>query len=134
MKTRTGVALAAVALALAGGTGWALIELGESEDEARARDTLAAAPLAMSIVGDDDDLDDDDEEEFVVPLGRVPEHVLAAALEAVPGLELEAAEAEREDGVLVYDLEGVLDGREIEVEVTEDGDVLEIEYDDEDND
>ena len=80
-----------------------------------------------------DEVDDDDEEEVEVPLDQVPSSVKAAALAALPGLVLKEAEMEIEDGVTVYELEGEVDGVEYEVEVTADGEVLEIERDDEDD-
>ena len=50
-----------------------------------------------------------------VPLKDVPEAVKQAALEAIPGIRLEEAEVEREGGRLVYDLEGILDGKTYEI-------------------
>ena len=82
----------------------------------------------------EDDEDGDDDNEVEIPLSEVPEHVKAAALAAVPGIILEEAERETEDGRVVYGLEGEVDGREYEVEVSADGTVLEIEADDEDDD
>jgi uncharacterized membrane protein YkoI len=83
--------------------------------------------------GDDDDGDDDDEGEDdgeqEIPLSEVPDHVRQAAMNAVPGLVLEEAAVETEDGAMVYELEGEANGQEYEVEVNEDGQVLEIELD-----
>ena len=62
-----------------------------------------------------------------IDIAEVPDVVLKAAEEAVPGIVLEVAEVEREGGRLVYDLEGTAEGRRLEVEVTEEGEVLEIE-------
>jgi hypothetical protein len=50
-----------------------------------------------------------------------------AAVSAVPGLILSAAEKEIEKGVLVYSLAGKAAGVAYEVEVTADGKVTEIE-------
>jgi hypothetical protein len=74
----------------------------------------------------------DDETE--IPLEKVPDVVRQAVLEAVPGIELLEAEVEEENGHLVYELEGVLDGKTYEIEVTEDGEVLKVEQDDGDED
>lgn len=82
---------------------------------------------------DDDDSDDgesDDEED--IPLTDVPEAVMSAAAAAVPGIVFEEAERERENGQTIYCLEGEADGVEYEVEVTVDGEVVEIETDDDD--
>jgi hypothetical protein len=73
---------------------------------------------------------DDDVE---IPLDQVPEIVRRAALAAVPGIVLEEASLEIEDGVEVYELEGEADGVKYEIEVTADGEVLEIEQDDGDD-
>ena len=71
----------------------------------------------------------DDEHE--VALEDVPAHVLEAALEAVSGVEITEAETE-DDGGFHYDLTGHVDGREVEIEISEDGEVLEVEWEDED--
>jgi hypothetical protein len=76
-----------------------------------------------------------------VALDAVPQNVKDAAVSAVPGLVLSAAEKEIEKGVLVYSLAGKAAGIAYEVEVTADGKVTEIEKegadgedDDKDND
>jgi hypothetical protein len=80
----------------------------------------------------------DDERE--IPLADVPAAARAAAEQAVPGIRLTEAEVEEEDDRRVFVLEGVLDGKEYEIEVTADGTVLEVEpsgdadHDDEDAD
>lgn len=77
---------------------------------------------------------DDDDVSEEIPLSDVPQHVKDAAIAAVPGLVLEEAEREHENGALVYEVEGKADGIEYEVEVNEDGTVLEIETDDDEDD
>jgi hypothetical protein len=75
------------------------------------------------------------EDEREIPLSDVPAAARAAAEGAVPGIRLTEAEVEEEQGHLVYELEGVLDGKEYEIEVTAEGEVLEVEeLDDEDDD
>ncbi len=69
------------------------------------------------------------EGEQELPLSQVPAAALAAANNAVAGIEILEAEVEVENGERVYELEGVADGREHEIEVTADGRVLEIESD-----
>jgi uncharacterized membrane protein YkoI len=66
-------------------------------------------------------------DEHEIPLTDVPAAALAAAERAVPGIRLTEAEVETEGGRLVYELEGFLDGKEYAIEVTADGDVLEVE-------
>lgn len=82
---------------------------------------------------DPDDGDEDDDEEEI-PLSEVPQVVKDAAMAAVPGLVLEEASRETEDGTVIYDLEGEADGKEYEIEVTEAGEVLEVEEDKDDDD
>ena len=74
------------------------------------------------------------EHEESVPLSEVPTPVLDAAKAAVKGIVLSEAEVEEEDGVLVYEIEGEVDGKEYEIEVTAEGKVLEIEEEDEEED
>ena len=77
---------------------------------------------------------DADEGEVEVPLDQVPEAVKAAALAAMPGIVFSEAEREMENGVLVYELKGTVDGKEYEIEVSADGKVIEIEEEDGDDD
>lgn len=72
------------------------------------------------------------ETEEEIPLSEVPKEIIAAAQEAVPGIELTEAEVEKTDKGLVYELEGTVDGQEFEIEISADGEVLEIESEDDD--
>lgn len=124
------LALLALTMLLAGAIGC------ENDDEndmsMRAGDDRVA--LAVSDADDVDDADDIEEVEDEIPLSEVPENVKKAALAAVPGIVFEEASRETEDGTLVYELEGEADGKEYEIEVTEAGEVIKIEVDDEDDD
>ena len=82
--------------------------------------------------GDDDEDDDDGDDEQAIALDQVPALVLQAALKAVPGLIVEEAELEIEDDVTVYGLEGTAAGKEVEVEISAAGQVLEIEWEEDD--
>ena len=73
----------------------------------------------------------DDEKE--IPLSQVPAAAMEAAENAVENITITEAEVEEEDGQMVYDLEGIADGIEYEIEVTTDGKVLEVEQEDEDD-
>ena len=70
-----------------------------------------------------------DDDGSAVPLDRVPAAAKQAAVDAVPGLVLERASRETEDGIVVYELEGTAGGHKVEVEVTAEGKILEIEKD-----
>lgn len=66
----------------------------------------------------------------VISISHVPEVVLAAALRAVPGLVIDEIEREGDDaGGWHYELEGLADGVGVEVEVTPEGRVVDIERD-----
>ena len=67
-------------------------------------------------------------------LSELPAAVTSAAIAAVPGLVIESAEQEMEDGVAIYSLEGMANGKAYCVEVSLDGKVLQVEDDDDDDD
>ncbi len=69
------------------------------------------------------------EDEVEIPLSEVPPAVMAAAQQAVPGIVIEDAELEEEDGQTVYELSGTADGREYEIEISGTGEILEVEED-----
>jgi uncharacterized membrane protein YkoI len=75
-----------------------------------------------------------EEGEVQLALADVPEAVRAAALAAVPGLQLTSAERETEDGELVYCLEGTANGEAIDIDVAPDGTIIEIERGEDDDD
>jgi hypothetical protein len=63
-----------------------------------------------------------------VELSEVPEGVLAAAREALPGVEFEQAWRDEEGGGLAYEIRGTDDrGKTREVKVSASGEVLETE-------
>ncbi|MEE9466046.1 MAG: PepSY domain-containing protein [Candidatus Neomarinimicrobiota bacterium] len=74
------------------------------------------------------------ETEEEIPLSEVPKEIIAAAQEAVPGIELTEAEVEKTRKGLVYELDGTVDGKEYEIVISADGEVLEIESEDDDED
>ena len=74
------------------------------------------------------------ENEKEIPLAEVPQPAIAAAEGAVEGITLTEAETEEEDGQTVYILEGDAAGKTYEIEVTADGEVLEVEEETEDDD
>ena len=76
----------------------------------------------------------EDESEVDIPLDQVPDAVVKAAKEAVPGIELSAASREVEDGETIYELQGTAGGTAYEVEVNAAGKVVEVEDDGDDDD
>jgi len=67
------------------------------------------------------------ENEMEIELDAVPANVIAAANRALPGIQLSEAEYEEEEGLMVYELEGMLGATRYEIEITPEGEVLEIE-------
>ena len=59
--------------------------------------------------------------------GSAPDVVLAAANKAVPGGEVTGVDEEEEGGQTIYEVQKKVDGVEYEIEVTADGEVLEVE-------
>ncbi len=76
-----------------------------------------------------------EETEEEIALDKVPKVVLDAAAKRLPGFTAKEAERETEDGVVVYELEGVAsDGKEYEIEISAAGKVLEVEVEEKDDD
>jgi uncharacterized membrane protein YkoI len=59
--------------------------------------------------------------------GKLPEKISAAVNGRFPGAKVNAAEKEVEDGKVVYDIELTQDGKKYEMDVHDDGTVIEIE-------
>ncbi len=62
-----------------------------------------------------------------VQVSSVPSAVIDSAKAAVPGVTLSSAATEREDGALVYSLVGTQHDQRVEIELSANGKVLEIE-------
>ncbi len=73
------------------------------------------------------------EEEYITDLSLVPEVVLAAARDAVPGLVIWRVEREVYRRGTIYEVYGRANGRQYEIEIRSDGTVLEIEIEDDDD-
>ena len=71
----------------------------------------------------------DGSSEREIPLSDVPAQVIRAAEVEFPGIRFTEAEIEDNQGVEVYELEGVVEGKEIEIKLTPDGQVLESKED-----
>lgn len=69
-----------------------------------------------------------------IPVSEIPEAVLQAAQEALPGVMFTEAEMEESKGVITYELEGLKGDYEYEIELTADGKVIEIEQELDSND
>lgn len=65
------------------------------------------------------------EYEIEIPISELPGEILEAAQEAVPGIQLIEAEiTETREGVY-YEVEGILDGKWYEIQISADGTILE---------
>jgi len=58
---------------------------------------------------------------------EIPPQVMTAAKARLPGAEVTSAERENENGAVVYDLELKQGGRKFEMDIKEDGTIMEIE-------
>jgi hypothetical protein len=62
-----------------------------------------------------------------VPLDKVPAKVMGAVKGRFPGAKLTSVEKETEDGQVVYDIELTHEGRKYEMDIKEDGTIIEVE-------
>ncbi len=69
-----------------------------------------------------------------IPLSEVPEEVIAAAKAEILGITLTEAEIEETRRGLIYEIEGFVDDTEYEIEITPDGEIIEVEVEDEHDD
>jgi hypothetical protein len=69
----------------------------------------------------------DDKKPEKVPLDKVPKAVKATIDARLPGAEVTSVEKELEDGKVVYDVELKHKGRKYEMDIHEDGTLIEIE-------
>ncbi len=73
----------------------------------------------------------DKEDELKIPLSEVPANIINTVQNALPGIKLTEAEKETEDDIIIYELEGTLiNGKKYEIEIAEDGTIIEIELED----
>jgi uncharacterized membrane protein YkoI len=91
----------------------------------RATATILASALALLIYAPGSSLADEK-----IDVKNLPEKVVKAIQEKLPGAQLLSAEKETEDGKIEYEVKVRHDGKKYEVEVTEDGGIKEIERDD----
>ena len=67
------------------------------------------------------------EDERDVDLSQVPEKVKAVATRALPGITLKKAEIENKGSGEIYELKGILDGKEYEIKIKPDGTLVKLE-------
>ena len=71
--------------------------------------------------------ENEEEAEVEIPVPAVPAKVISAAENALPGIEITEAEIERHEEDVVYELEGSLDGKKVEIEIHPDGTIKKVE-------
>jgi uncharacterized membrane protein YkoI len=69
----------------------------------------------------------DDEKDKKVPLDKVPKAVMDAIKGRFPGADISSVEKEKEDGKVVYDVELKHEGRKYEMDIQEEGTIIEVE-------
>jgi uncharacterized membrane protein YkoI len=73
----------------------------------------------------------DGDNEIDIALSEVPANVVTIIQNTLPGISLTEAEKEIKDDAVTYELEGkLIDGKEYEIKITEDGTIIKIELED----
>lgn len=85
---------------------------------------LLVCATGCDIAEVDDEYED---KEYVTDLSKIPEVVLSAAREAVPGIAIIRVEIERTRRGTVYEVYGRANGRYYEIEIGSDGTIYEVE-------
>lgn len=113
---------------------WLAASCGAVKDVQGSSTQLGGQHPAPATADDDSDADEQDENDQVLALDQVPATIKQAAEAAVPGFVLVSAETETEEGARHYCLEGQAGGQSVEIELSTDGKVLEIERGEADDD
>ncbi len=73
----------------------------------------------------------DKDNEVEIPLSEVPVDIITIVQDTMPGISLTEAEKEIKHDTVIYELEGkLLNGREYEIKIAEDGTIIKIELED----
>ena len=87
---------------------------------------LAGLIMLGSVIQADDKDKEKPKAQKLTP-DKIPQKVMAAIKGRFPGADITAAEREVEDGNVVYDIELTHQGRKYEMDIKEDGTIIEIE-------
>ncbi len=80
--------------------------------------------MALSACSDKDN-------DIKIPLSAVPASVLTVVQNTLPGISLTEAEKEVKEDSVIYELEGkLINGKEYEIEIAENGTIIKIELED----
>ena len=91
---------------------------------------LALLFLASTVVGADEKKDkpkEDKPKAEKIPLDKIPKKILDAIKGRFPKADITSVEKEVEDGKVVFDVELKSEGRKYEMDILEDGTIIEIE-------
>jgi uncharacterized membrane protein YkoI len=66
-------------------------------------------------------------EDEKIPLDKVPKVIMKAIMDRFPGADVTSVEKEKENGKVMYDVELKHQGRKYEMDIQEDGTIVEIE-------
>ena len=80
--------------------------------------------MALSACSDKDN-------DIKIPLSAVPASVITIVQNTLPGISLTEAEKEVKDDTVIYELEGkLINNKEYEIEIAENGTIIKIELED----
>jgi uncharacterized membrane protein YkoI len=73
----------------------------------------------------------DKDNDIKIPLSEVPASIITIVQNTLPGISLTEAEKEVKQDSVIYELEGkLINGKEYEIEITENGTIIKIELED----
>ena len=73
----------------------------------------------------------DKSNEVEIPISEVPASIITIVQNTLPGISLTEAEKETKDESVIYELEGkLINGKEYEIKIAEDGTIIKIELED----
>lgn len=85
-----------------------------------------SAVLTLVLLGTAVQADDKDKKEEKIPPDKLPKAVMKAIMGRFPGADITSAEKETEGGKVIFDIELKHKGRNYEMDIKEDGTILEI--------
>ena len=73
----------------------------------------------------------DKENDIDIAISEVPTSIITIVQNTLPGISLTEAEKEVKDDTVIYELEGkLINGKEYEIKITENGTIIKIELED----
>jgi hypothetical protein len=84
---------------------------------------IFALPLYQSFVGAQEDIERD------IPLDKIPSHIIEAVTRAKQGIHLKSAEEVYRETLIIYEIEGIYNGKNVEIMISPQGDIIKAEDD-----